>query len=84
MARGTISRASQSLDKYLQEIGEVPLLVPQEEIELARKIAAEIEASQAESLATSEIRTLAIDRLGEAKPSYKDNWIMYDRQRGRI
>jgi RNA polymerase primary sigma factor len=38
MARGTISRASQSLDKYLQEIGEVPLLVPQEEIELARKI----------------------------------------------
>ncbi len=38
MARGTISRASQSLDKYLQEIGEVPLLTPQEEIELARRI----------------------------------------------
>jgi RNA polymerase primary sigma factor len=38
MARGSISRASQSLDKYLQEIGEVPLLSPQEEIELARKI----------------------------------------------
>ncbi len=38
MARGSISRASQSLDKYLQEIGEVPLLTPQEEIELARRI----------------------------------------------
>jgi RNA polymerase primary sigma factor len=38
MARGSISRASQSLDKYLQEIGEVPLLSPQEEIELARQI----------------------------------------------
>jgi RNA polymerase primary sigma factor len=38
MARGAISRASQSLDKYLQEIGEVPLLTPQEEIELARRI----------------------------------------------
>jgi RNA polymerase primary sigma factor len=38
MARGSISRASQSLDKYLQEIGEVPLLSPHEEIELARKI----------------------------------------------
>lgn len=38
MARGTISRASQSLDKYLQEIGEVPLLTPEEEIELARRI----------------------------------------------
>ncbi len=38
MARGSISRASQSLDKYLQEIGEVPLLSPHEEIELARRI----------------------------------------------
>jgi RNA polymerase primary sigma factor len=38
MARGSISRASQSLDKYLQEIGEVPLLSPKEEIELARRI----------------------------------------------
>ena len=32
------SRESQSLDKYLQEIGEVQLLSPTEEIELARKI----------------------------------------------
>ncbi len=32
------SRESQSLDKYLQEIGEVQLLSPSEEIELARKI----------------------------------------------
>lgn len=38
MARGSISRASQSLDKYLQEIGEVPLLTPEEEIELAQRI----------------------------------------------
>jgi len=38
MARGSISRASQSLDKYLQEIGEVPLLTPREEIDLARRI----------------------------------------------
>jgi len=38
MARGTISRASQSLDKYLQEIGEVPLLTPDEEIDLAMRI----------------------------------------------
>ncbi len=38
MARGSVSRASQSLDKYLQEIGEVPLLTPAEEIDLARRI----------------------------------------------
>jgi RNA polymerase primary sigma factor len=32
------NRESQSLDKYLQEIGRVELLVPQEEIDLARRI----------------------------------------------
>jgi len=32
------SRESQSLDKYLQEIGKVELLSPEEEIELARRI----------------------------------------------
>ncbi|GAB4430015.1 MAG: sigma-70 family RNA polymerase sigma factor [Bacteroidia bacterium] len=32
------NRESQSLDKYLQEIGKVELLTPDEEVELARKI----------------------------------------------
>ena len=32
------NRESQSLDKYLQEIGKVELLIPQEEIDLARRI----------------------------------------------
>jgi RNA polymerase primary sigma factor len=38
MTRGSENRASQSIDKYLQEIGQVPLLSPEEEIELAQRI----------------------------------------------
>lgn len=38
LSRKNASRENQSLDKYLQEIGEVHLLTPDEEIELAKKI----------------------------------------------
>jgi len=38
MIRHSENRANQSIDLYLQEIGEVPLLTPEEEVELARLI----------------------------------------------
>lgn len=38
MPRRIKTRANQSLDRYLQEIGEVSLLTPEQEIELARRI----------------------------------------------
>ncbi len=38
MAKKIKTRENQSLDRYLQEIGEVELLTPEEEIELARRI----------------------------------------------
>jgi RNA polymerase primary sigma factor len=37
------NRESLSLDKYLQEIGKVDLITPEEEIELAIKIKKEME-----------------------------------------
>ncbi len=40
MAKKIKSRESHSLDRYLQEIGEVSLLSPEEEVELARRIKA--------------------------------------------
>lgn len=38
MTRRSDNRANQSIDRYLQEIGEVPLLTPGEEIDLAQRI----------------------------------------------
>ena len=40
MAKKSKSKESHSLDRYLQEIGEVSLLSPEEEVELARRIKA--------------------------------------------
>lgn len=40
MAKNIKSKESHSLDRYLQEIGEVSLLSPEEEVELARRIKA--------------------------------------------
>jgi RNA polymerase primary sigma factor len=38
LTRFSDNRSNQSLDKYLQEIGQVPLLEPEEEIKLAQRI----------------------------------------------
>ncbi len=38
MSMRSLNRSNQSIDRYLQEISEIPLISPQEEVELARRI----------------------------------------------
>jgi len=46
ITKSITNRESQSLEKYLQEIGKVDLLTPEEEVELAKRILGLIKAAQ--------------------------------------
>ena len=57
------NRESQSLDKYLQEIGKIHFLSPQEEIDLARRI------KKGDQKALEKLTQKPISALSSALPS---------------
>ncbi len=51
--------------------------------EEARQIADIIEASPERHIRTAAIRSRVLEELGKRNPEARDNWIAYDRSRGR-
>ncbi|MFX0168280.1 MAG: ATP cone domain-containing protein [Candidatus Hodarchaeota archaeon] len=50
---------------------------------LAREIAAMVETSSKDVLTTQEIRESVLVELGRADESYRNSWVMYDKEKGR-
>jgi transcriptional repressor NrdR len=79
-----VKKRSGKTEVFIREKIVVACLKAGAPVNLARTIADDIEGSQARTLDTSEIRDRVVEQLGNSNPEYRDAWIMYERQRGRI
>jgi hypothetical protein len=79
-----VKKRSGESEPFIREKIVVACLKAGAPLNLARSIADDIEGTQARTLDTSAIRDRVLEKLADAKPEYRDAWLMYDRQRGRI
>jgi len=79
-----VKKRSGESEPFIREKIVVACLKAGAPLNVARSIADDVEATQARTLETSAIRSRVLEQLGKANPEYRDAWILYDRQRGRI
>lgn len=78
MVKSVVKRSGET-EPFTREKIVVSCLKAGAPVDLARKIATEIEADPAESLESQMIRLRVLKVLAKEKTDYKDHWEMYDR-----
>lgn len=78
MVKSVVKRSGET-EPFIREKICVSCLKAGAPVDLARKIATEIETDPAESLESLAIRLRVLERLAKEKADYKDHWEMYDR-----
>lgn len=78
MVKSVVKRSGET-EPFIKEKIVVSCLKTGAPIDLARKIATEIEADTTESLESLVIRLRVLERLVKEKAEYKTHWEMYDK-----
>lgn len=79
-----VQKRSGDTEPFIREKIVVSCLKTGAPISVAREIADMVEASQTQTLTTTEIRENVLIELGKANPDYRQKWIMYDKEKGRM
>jgi transcriptional repressor NrdR len=79
-----VKKKSGEVEPFIREKVVVSCLKAGAPVSVAREIADMVEASQTATLTTKEIREDVIGELEKANAEYRRNWMMYDREKGRI
>lgn len=79
-----VEKKSGEVEPFIREKIVVSCLKTGAPLSVAREIADMVEASQMESMTSKEIRENVLGELEKSNEEYRRNWIMYDREKGRI
>lgn len=79
----TVTKRSGNSEPFIKEKIVVACVKSGAPLNLAREIAAQIEADPSEILETKYIRQRSLEELGKADKAYPENWRRYDRTLGR-
>ena len=79
-----VKKKSGEVEPFIREKVVVSCLKTGAPLSVAREIADMVEASQMETMTTKKIRENVLNELEKSNPEYRRNWVVYDRERGRV